>query len=179
MDTYFGYTVEDYKDKYHLDENTGILFHKKGFKKGSPVGNINKKTGYVCTCLTKPDGKATTASVHRIVWIIYHGKIPDSSLVCDHINGKITDNRPCNLRMVTPKENMQNTAKRKPKKTKKYRLTEVLGVKLCRNTGKYLVMAPKGEILLETYSFNDAKYARWDWEYDNGYEVTFGVRDRG
>lgn len=48
---------------------------------------------------------------HRIAWLYMTGEFPDG--VIDHINGNPSDNRWCNLRCVTQKENSQNVYKAK------------------------------------------------------------------
>ena len=59
--------------------------------------------GYLATRI---HGKAYL--VHHVVWIMHNGPIPDG-LEIDHFNGIRTDNRIENLRVMTRKENSQNT----------------------------------------------------------------------
>jgi len=49
-------------------------------------------------------GKVVIA--HRVAWAIYYGHWPSGQI--DHINGDRTDNRICNLRIVSCHENMLN-----------------------------------------------------------------------
>jgi hypothetical protein len=165
-DTYMGYTVQQLRDKYEICYETGKLKHKTGIHAGKYVGGINQRHGYVNTSLRKGDGKVGSAPVHRLVWAIHTGKVPDQKLVIDHIDGNKTNNHPSNLRLLSVKENFQTIAKRKPKRKLAYIPTKTEGVKVCRRTGKYVATA-EGQILLETYSEDEAKYARWDWEFDN------------
>ena len=46
---------------------------------------------------------------HRLAWLYVTGEWPDNQI--DHINGIKTDNRFCNLRVVTPAGNMHNRRK--------------------------------------------------------------------
>lgn len=57
-------------------------------------------------------GKWRIYSVHRIIWQMFHGDIPEG-MVIDHINGDPWDNRITNLRLVTQKQNVQNAKKSK------------------------------------------------------------------
>lgn len=58
---------------------------------------------------TKWYGIQVNIQLHRAVWIGAHGGIiPDKDLQIDHINGDKMNNRICNLRLVTPKENSNN-----------------------------------------------------------------------
>ena len=50
--------------------------------------------------------------VHRLVWKIYYGDFDESKYI-DHIDGNPLNNRITNLRLVTHKENMRNTKKRR------------------------------------------------------------------
>ena len=59
---------------------------------------------YVVLC-KNVKGKKFKKSLHRVLT-----SCPDG-LVVDHINGNPLDNRKCNLRIVTQKENMQNPNK--------------------------------------------------------------------
>lgn len=89
---------------------TGVLVWKRredrdsqwnGRMAGKEAGH-RAKSGYV---YTKIDG--SKFSVHRIVWALAYGSIPQDKQV-DHINGDNYDNRLCNLRLVTNQQNQLN-----------------------------------------------------------------------
>lgn len=97
-------TFERAHELLRLDASTGGLFWKAlpGRRKppreraGSPT-----KNGYV---QIKIDQKFHLA--HRVVWLMVHGALPEEDV--DHINGRRSDNRPENLRLVDNSGNQQN-----------------------------------------------------------------------
>jgi hypothetical protein len=95
-------TYEQVREMFDYDENTGILTWKikHGHKHpGDEVGYM--EYGYKILTIDKKD-----FFVHRIVWLRHYGKYPDQFI--DHINGIRDDNRICNLRDVSQRENMHN-----------------------------------------------------------------------
>ena len=56
--------------------------------------------------------KGKTYKVHRIIYEMAYGKIPDSYHI-DHVNGIKTDNRVDNLRLATGSQNQWNSCKPK------------------------------------------------------------------
>lgn len=85
-------------DDFEMIEGWGIgivLAHLK-----PSCGN---KTPYIQTCIGRRiNKKQMHKSIHR------HILNPSRELYVDHINHNSLDNRKCNLRLVTPSENMQN-----------------------------------------------------------------------
>ncbi|MBO7322023.1 MAG: HNH endonuclease [Bacteroidales bacterium] len=63
-----------------------------------------KNNGYLSVCLSNCN-KQKHYSVHRLVWKAFNGEIPEG-LVINHLNECKTDNRLCNLELVTAKENL-------------------------------------------------------------------------
>lgn len=67
--------------------------------------------------------------VHRIIWKMVYGEEPN---IIDHINGIKNDNRICNLRNVSQKENARNRAVLNSRNTSGY-----YGVSFIPTSGKY------------------------------------------
>ena len=73
--------------------------HKKWLK---PVAN---KYGYQIVCLSDNEGKQKTYLVHRIVFETFSGEQIPPRMQCNHINEDKSDNRFCNINLLTPKQN--------------------------------------------------------------------------
>lgn len=71
--------------------------------KGKILKPFIDKHGYQRVQLCK-NGKRKKFFVHRLVYSAFNGEIPDG-LVVNHINECKTDNRLCNLNLMTSKEN--------------------------------------------------------------------------
>lgn len=96
-------TQEDLKKELHYDENTGIFTRaitRGKIKAGSIAGGIHP-SGYIHIRV-----HAKTHAAHRLAWLYVNGEFP--KFHTDHINGNKLDNRVCNLRSVTCKENAIN-----------------------------------------------------------------------
>lgn len=94
------------------DPVTGRLQHKanrRRVKVGTYADSTRRADGYRQVAL-RLDGKQYQLKAHRVAWILAHGAIPHGMQI-DHINGIRDDNRLCNLRLVTQRENDQNRRK--------------------------------------------------------------------
>ena len=89
----------------YMVSNLGNVVRKKD---GLLMKQYTQKSGYVFVWLDRGWGRHTV-SVHRLVCIAFHGlEGYEQGLFVDHINTIRSDNRACNLRWVTPKENANN-----------------------------------------------------------------------
>ena len=92
---------------FTVDVTLGYLFWKVKSANRIKIGDFagtKRPCGHLFVQL---DGRAV--AVHRIIWAMQHGKWPDGFI--DHINQNPADNRPENLRVVTPKQNRINISK--------------------------------------------------------------------
>lgn len=92
------------KDLFSYDPLSGFLCWKNGrsnMVKGSRAGCVNK-SGYMIITINSKSYRLS-----RVIWIFMFGSIPDGFYI-DHINGNKTDNRLCNLRVVSNKQNQEN-----------------------------------------------------------------------
>lgn len=92
------------------DRNTGIFTWKvnksQATKAGTLAGTTCIKDGYIVISVDSKTYKA-----HRLAWFYETCQMPPECI--DHINRIRTDNRFCNLRLATKKQNMENTKIRK------------------------------------------------------------------
>ena len=100
---------------------------------------------------------------HGIVWYLHHGVYPDYKIdqVIDHIDGNPSNNKIENLRLVTTKENQQNT------KVREDNTSSVKGVHFCIRFNKWTARIAAGgkRVFLGYFStFEEAKKARFTAE---------------
>ena len=106
------YAPELLRSLFLYDPVTGRLHHKanrRRVKVGSYADSTRRADGYRQVAL-RLDGKQYQLKAHSVAWILAHGAIPHGKQI-DHINGIRDDNRLCNLRLVTQRENDQNRRK--------------------------------------------------------------------
>lgn len=88
-------------EKYEVYEDGRIwsYSHKKWLKPQT------KKNGYQQVCLYDNEGKKKLYLVHRVVYEAVTSEPIPKGMQCNHINEDKTDNRFCNINLLTPKEN--------------------------------------------------------------------------
>jgi hypothetical protein len=95
---------DELKSIFEYDPMSGTLRWKEGrsnMVKGSIAG-CTHGSGYKVVTI-----KSKMHKVHRVIWIMLFGQIPDKFFL-DHINGNKADNRLENLRLATNSQNQQN-----------------------------------------------------------------------
>tara|TARA_R100000789_G_scaffold41611_1_gene43163 strand:+ start:38342 stop:39124 length:783 start_codon:yes stop_codon:yes gene_type:complete len=94
-------------ENIHYDENSGKMFWKAyslKHNKGEELSSVDN-CGYPTVRIM---GKHYRQ--HRLVFLMENGRWPESCI--DHKNGDTKDNRRCNLREVTKKQNSKNIKRR-------------------------------------------------------------------
>ena len=133
--------IEGYED-FYIITNIGRVFsmtrRDKLFREqgGEEVKLHHAGSGYLFVTLYK-NGKREQFNIHRLV-AKHFVPNPDNKPCVDHINGIKTDNRACNLRWCTHKENSNNPVTREYMKSIVDK-TRVVGEKntFSRKVGQY------------------------------------------
>lgn len=106
-------TAEKLRGLLHYDQETGIFTRKvrtsNRVKVGDTTGSLDGN-GYLLISILSRKHQA-----HRLAWLYVYGNWPEDQI--DHINRIRADNRICNLRGVTHKQNGQNASKRSDNKS--------------------------------------------------------------
>ena len=91
--------IDDLRKTFSYDPETGAITRRKT---GRVIGKVNNR-GYV-----QVHYRGALRVAHRLAFAIMEGREPK---VLDHINRDRSDNRWCNLREVTPSQNMWNRSR--------------------------------------------------------------------
>jgi hypothetical protein len=149
-------TRELVREYFDLDENSGILYHRKKRRGPGKVGDIAGRIRNRGKWEVTINGKRYRR--HRIVFLYVHGFLPPQ---LDHRDRNMLNDRPANLRPATPPQNAQN----KEHKRGKHLLgaqrgsTNTFQVQM-RANGKriYLGSFPTEEAAHEAYKEASLKY---------------------
>lgn len=157
-------TIEDLRNYFSYDPETGVL---RTAPNGRVVG-YEKKTGYSWVNFRQKQYR-----IHRIIWMIVHGEIPDQ---IDHINGNRSDNRLSNLRNVTKHQNSLNHRLRPDNKSGcpgvNWHAKGRRWIAQIRDSGRYVYLGSFSEL-------GNAIKARKDAEILLGYHENHGaLRER-
>ena len=89
-------TAARLRELLHYDQDTGVFLRRRG-----TIAGTVRKNKYI---EIRIDGFNWMA--HRLAWLYVYGVPPNGQI--DHINRVRADNRICNLRVATPKQNQEN-----------------------------------------------------------------------
>jgi hypothetical protein len=133
--------LEVLQEKFEYNPETGVLSYKNTEK---PAGYTNGK-GWLRIKVNNKHYR-----VHRIVWKMYYGEDITCGMTIDHINRIRDDNRIANLRVVTHRENIQNSGRvlnKKPPKPLKTpeELAEIRREATKKTSKAIIIKTPTGE----------------------------------
>lgn len=118
--------IEELRRLFSYNPKSGELTWKvspcNSVKVGQRTGKDNGN-GYL-----KMQYKGNKMYAHRVAYAIYHGVVPKT---IDHVNGDSLDNRICNLRSCTQKQNTRN------QKVRNTNTTGVNGVSFDKKRGVF------------------------------------------
>ena len=97
---------------YLIFRNGAVLSKGTKFNKPKFLKHSLRPNGYYVVCLRDGKGGGRPCFIHRLISEHYIAN-PENKPFVDHINRIRTDNRICNLRWVTQKENNNNMSERK------------------------------------------------------------------
>lgn len=159
-------SVKTILDNFFYDKKTGKLFNKTRRKGATHLAESGfmEVNGYRGLTFNKK-----RYFVHRLIWKIETEKDPMCSL--DHINGKKTDNRFCNLREVSHRENMLN---QKIRKTNTSGITGVCFDKAYKKWMAHITVNGKFKFLGRFENKKHAIKARKKAEKEYGYHKNHG-----
>lgn len=101
------YNIHPIYDLYASDVNGNIIHI---FKRGDTHKGNRAHRGYLMFSVRKHGSSSYKSyQVHRFVWECFNNMIPDG-MVIDHINDDKTDNRLCNLQLMSQQENCKKSA---------------------------------------------------------------------
>ena len=110
---------------------------------------------------------------HRLIWLYVYGYYPQKHEHIDHINHNEKDNRICNLRLVSQKENNKNLSK------KITNTSGTTGVWVSKRNGSKKYMAEistgNGRLRKSFYTKQEAVAQRKVWETILGYHTNHGI----
>lgn len=120
--------LEDLTDRFYYCDtsSTGLRFNKNIVRglgngyiykiKGEEAGTRSFMRGGEKHMIRVRLNNSRLVPVHRIIWTMMFGKIPDGNIV-DHIDGDPFNNNISNLRSIPSEENTRNARKRTDNKT--------------------------------------------------------------
>lgn len=86
--------------KYEIDIEQGTVF---SYKTNRYIGSVDKNKGYIHIDLIDDNGVTHKWLLHRLIWTVANGEIPDGMTV-NHINEDKTVNGISNLNLMTVAE---------------------------------------------------------------------------
>lgn len=101
--------IEVYKalaSRFTVDPETGIFTN---IRTGNSRRNPHKDGGLFIE--THVNGKRVRLKAHRLAWFIYYGEMPPT--LVDHINEDRADNRKCNLQLLSHRDNLVKSLRKK------------------------------------------------------------------
>ena len=130
-------------EKYEVFEDGRIWSYKyKKFLKPS-----TDTSGYKIVKLFDNEGNVKTYKLHRVVYESVTGEPIPPNMQCNHINEDKSDNRFCNINLLTPKENSNWGTRNK-------RMANTL---TNGKTSKQIGAFKNGEIIMSFKSISEAK----------------------
>ena len=160
-------TQEELKRQLHYDPNNGLFtwnIKKRGVTIHNIAGCICSDTEYIILYINNKRYRA-----HRLIWLYIYGYIPSyPEEQIDHINHIRSDNRLCNLQLVSRKQN--NTNKSKAKNN----TSGTTGVYFKKSISKwYSILTINREIIQSGY-FNTIEEAI---QWRKGQEIQYGFHE--